>query len=209
MRRSVTVMCVCSCWPKSFNASCWEKVDFGCNVRNRRHGLFAITDRQRKLLKITAIVLVASPFVWIAFLHLQITIAVSRNWSEIESDKSQLPKVVLELEAKFPNSRVEYHRLRNGLDLSMTKRGYVRIDGPDVVQKFIEAASLDETERLHPMRMEFEESLHLLPAGVLVDGDVWFASPNFGTVHQEVVDLYLLRTTTDRESAIVYHYWTF
>jgi hypothetical protein len=42
-----------------------------------------------------------------------------------------------------------------------------------------------------------------------VDGDVWFASPGFGTLHQEIVDLYLLKTTEEFESATVYHYWTF
>jgi len=171
--------------------------------------LRSMTDRQRKILSITALVLVTLPFIWFAFVFLTISIAASRNWSQIELDKSRLPKAVLALETDFPDSRVEYHRLRNGLDLSMTDRGYVRIDDTQLVQKFIDITSLEKTDGNHPKRMEFDASLHLLPPGVLTDGDVWFVSPGFGTVHQEVVDLYLLRTTEDKASAIVYHYWTF
>lgn len=168
-----------------------------------------MTDRQRKILKIAALVVVTLPFVWFAFVFLAISIAASRNWSEIELDKSRLPKAVLALETDSSDSRVEYHRLKNGFDLSMTDRGYVRIDGPDLVQKFIDITGLEKTDGKHPKRMEFDASLHLLSPGVLTDGDVWFASPGFGTVHQEVVDLYLLRTTEVKASAIVYHYWTF
>lgn len=49
--------------------------------------------------------------------------------------------------------------------------------------------------------------LKILAPGDSLDGDVWFASPGFGNVHQEVVDLYLLKTTEDKASAIVCHYW--
>ena len=44
---------------------------------------------------------------------------------------------------------------------------------------------------------------------VRIDGNVWFASPGFGTIHQEIVDLYLLQTTEGKHAAVVYHYWTF
>ena len=171
--------------------------------------MLSLTDRQRKILKITAMVLVTLPFAWFAFVFLVMSIAASRNWSEIELDKSRVPKAVLAMEEGFPDYRVDYHRIKNGLDLSMTDRGYVQINGPERVQKFIDITSLEKADGKHPKRIEFDGSLHLLPPSVLVDGDVWFASPGFGTVHQEVVDLYLLRTTPDKATAIVYHYWTF
>jgi len=169
----------------------------------------SMTERQRKILKITAITLVAMPCVCFLFAFLAMSIAASRKWTEIESDKSQLPKAMLALETDFPDLRVEYHRIKSGVDLSMTDRGYLRIDGRDCVQKFLDIASLEKKDGKHPRRNEFDASLHLLPPQVVVDGDVWFASPGFGTVHQEIVDLYLLRTTGDFEQATVYHYWTF
>lgn len=168
-----------------------------------------MTVRQLKILKISALVVVTLPFVWFTFVGLAMSIAASRSWSEIELDKSRLPKAVLALATDHSDRRVEYHRLKNGLDLGMTDRGYVRIDGVDLVQAFIDMTSLEETDGKHPKRMEFDASLHLLAPGVWVEGDVWFASPGFGTMHQEVVDLYLLKTTEDKASAIVYHYWTF
>jgi len=168
-----------------------------------------MTERQRKILKITVITIVALPFVCFSFAFLAMSIAASRKWTEIVSDKSRLPKAMLALETDFPDLRVEYHRVKNGFDLSMTDRGYLRIDGRDRVQKFIEIASLEKTDGKHPKRNEFDASLHLLPPLVVVDGDVWFASPGFGTVHQEIVDLYLLKTTEEFESATYYHYWTF
>jgi hypothetical protein len=116
---------------------------------------------------------------------------------------------MLALETDFPDLRVEYHRVKNGFDLSMTERAYLRIDGRERVQKFIDIASREKTDGKHPRRNEFDASLHLLPPLVVVDGDVWLASTGFGTVHQEIVDLYLLKTTEEFESATVYHYWTF
>ena len=168
-----------------------------------------MTDRQWKTLKIVALVVVSFPVVWFAFVFLVMSIAASRNWSEIELDKSRLPKAVLALSEDRSKGKIEYHRLRNGFDLSMTDRGYVRIDGADLVQEFINVNSLEKTGSKHPKRMEFESSVHLLPRNLLMDGDIWFASHGFGTVHQEIVDLYLLKTTEDKASALVYHYWTF
>ena len=171
--------------------------------------LRSMTERQRKILKITAFTFGALPFVCFSLAFLAMSIAASRKWTEIVSDKSRLPKAMLALERDFPDLRVEYHRVKSGFDLSMTDRGYLRIDGRDCVKKFIDIASLEKTDGKHPRRNEFNASLHLLPSLVVVDGDVWFASPGFGTVHQEIVDLYLLRTTEDFEQATVYHYWTF
>jgi hypothetical protein len=168
-----------------------------------------MTDRQWKTLKIIALVVMSFPFVWFAFAFLVISIAASRNWSENELDESRLPKAVLALSKDRSNGKIEYHRLRNGFDLSMTDRGYIRIDGADLVQDFIDVNSLEKTDSKHPKRIEFESSIHLLPRTLLMDGDVWFASHGFGTVHQEVVDLYLLKTTEVKASALVYHYWTF
>ena len=125
------------------------------------------------------------------------------------SDKSRLPKAMLALETDFPDLRVEYHRVKNGFDLSMTDRAHLRIDCRDRVQKFIDIASREKTDGKHPRRNEFGASLHLLPPLVVVDGDVCVASTGFGAVHQEIVDLYLLKTTEEFESATVYHYWTF
>jgi hypothetical protein len=124
-------------------------------------------------------------------------------------DKSRLPKAMLTLEIDFPDLRVEYHRVKNGFDLSMTDRAHLRIDGRDRVQKLIDIASREKTDGKHPRRNEFGASLHLLPPLVVVDGDVCVASTGFGAVHQEIVDLYLLKTTEEFESATVYHYWTF
>jgi hypothetical protein len=152
---------------------------------------------------------VSFPFVWIAVVFLIMSIAASRNWSDIEPDESRLPKAVLALSKDQSKGRIEYHRLRNGLDLSMTDRGYIRIDGADLVKEFIDVNLLEKTDSKHPKRVEFESSLHLLPRNLLMDGDVWFTSHGFGTVHQEIVDLYLLKTTEDKTSALVYHYWTF
>lgn len=171
--------------------------------------LRSMTDRPWKILKITAITLVALPFVCFSFAFLAMSITASRKWTVIEIDQSRLPKALLALETEFPDLRVEYHRVKSGFDLSMTHRGYLRIDGRDCVQKFIDIASLEKTDGKHPRRNEFDASLHLLPPQFVVDGDVWFASPGFGTVHQEIVDLYLLKTTEDFEQATVYHYWTF
>ena len=169
----------------------------------------SMTERQRKILKITAFTIGALPFVCFSLAFLAMSIAASRKWTEIVSDKSRLPKAMLALERDFPDLRVEYHRVKSGFDLSMTDRGYLRIDGRDGVKKFIDIASLEKTDGKHPRRNEFDASLHLLPPLVVVDGDVWFASPGFGTLHQEIVDLYLLKTTEEFESATVYHYWTF
>ena len=171
--------------------------------------LRSMTERQRKILKITAFTIGALPFVCFSLAFLAMSIAASRKWTEIVSDKSRLPKAMLALERDFPDLRVEYHRVKSGFDLSMTDRGYLRIDGRDCVKKFIDIASLEKTDGKHPRRNEFDASLPLLPPPVVVDGDVWFASPGFGTLHQEIVDLYLLKTTEEFESATVYHYWTF
>jgi hypothetical protein len=111
-----------------------------------------MTERQRNILKITAITLVAMPFVCFLFAFLAMSIAASRKWTEIESDKSQLPKAMLALETDFPDLRVEYHRIKSGFDLSMTDRGYLRINGRDCVQKFLEIASLEKIPPRHAGR---------------------------------------------------------
>ena len=71
----------------------------------------SMTERQRKILKITAITLVSMPFVCFLFPFLAMSIAASRKWTEIEIDKSQLPKAMFALETDFPDLRVEYHRI--------------------------------------------------------------------------------------------------
>jgi hypothetical protein len=61
-------------------------------------------------------------------------------------DKSRLPKAMLALETDFPDLRVEYHRVKNGFDLSMTDRAHLRIDCRDRVQKLIDIASREKTD---------------------------------------------------------------
>ena len=96
--------------------------------------LRSMTERQRKILKITAFTIGALPFVCFSLAFLAMSIAASRKWTEIVSDKSRLPKAMLALERDFPDLRVEYHRVKSGFDLSMTNRGYLRIDGRDCVK---------------------------------------------------------------------------
>jgi hypothetical protein len=171
--------------------------------------LIAMPSRKWTMLRIVALVLATFPFVWFAIVFVLMQIAGSRNWSEIEVAESRLPKVVQSIRTDFPGKQIVYHQLKNGFDLSMTKRGIVRIDGTDCVQRFIETGKLQATNQSHPKREEFEKSLLLIDSSVRMDGNVWFASPGFGTIHQEIVDLYLLQTTDDRHAAVVYHYWTF
>jgi hypothetical protein len=91
----------------------------------------------------------------------------------------------------------------------MTQRGVLRIDGREHVNRFIEAAKLESANGSHPRRKEFDASLKMIESYRTFDGDLWFASPGFGTIHQEVADLYLLRTSDDKQTAIAFHYWTF
>ncbi len=169
----------------------------------------ATTSRKWKIIKIAALVFICLPFVWFAFVAIFFSIAGSRNWSEIVSDHSKLPKELQAIVDDGSPTAAVYHELRNRFDLSMTRRGVNRIDGSESVARFIEIAKLEVVDGSHPKREEYEKSLKLLDSYRTFDGDLWFASPGFGTIHQEIVDLYLLRTTEDKRTAIIYHYWTF
>ena len=83
-----------------------------------------------------------------------------------------MPKVVQAIRTDFPGMQVVYYQLKNGFDLWMTKRGVVRIDGADRVQRFIETGMFQATNQSHPKREEFENSLLLIdsesPTGPLL-----------------------------------------
>lgn len=89
--------------------------------------------RKWTILENVAVVTITLPFVWFAVVAILMLIAVSRNWTEIVSDHSKLPKELQAILDDFPTTPAVYHQLRNGFDLSMTKRGVLRIDGVENV----------------------------------------------------------------------------
>lgn len=163
------------------------------------------TNKKWTILKIIALVTITLPIVWFVFVVALISIQGSLNRPEIVSDHSKLPKELQVILEDFPNLPAVYHGLSYGLD----KRGVLRIDGPENVNRFIETAKLEVTNGSHPMRNAFDSAIKRIGSYRTIDGDLWFASKGFGTIHQEIVDLYLLRTSDDKQTAIIYHYWTF
>ncbi len=166
-------------------------------------------NRKWKMIRITLLVLVSLPVVWFACVLAIVSIAGSYKWSEVVSDHSKWPKDLQRIVQEAPSASIVYYRLRSGFESGMTDRGIIRIDGESHVESFIQSAKLEAVDTSHPKRKEFEDSLVLAELAETPDGNLWFASPGFGTIHQEIVDLYLLLTTADKHTAIVYHYWTF